>query len=139
MLSSIKNMSERKKTWMKQNYTWMQKWNIYLNPCPTNSKELKNFVMEKSCKRVWGKELGGKKKYYIEEFNHTYDLQQKEFIGASILWRANVLIAQLRTNPRQIRCERGRWKRPKEAREEQLYTILHVWGSGIRETFHFEM
>ena len=39
-------MSERKKTWMRQNYTWMQKWNIYLNACPTNSKELKNFVME---------------------------------------------------------------------------------------------
>ena len=32
-------MSERKKTWMRQNYTWMQKWNIYLNSCPTNSKE----------------------------------------------------------------------------------------------------
>ena len=27
-------MSERKKTWMKQNYTWMQKWNIYLIPVP---------------------------------------------------------------------------------------------------------
>jgi len=30
-------ISERKKTWMKQKYTWMQKWNIYLNECPTNS------------------------------------------------------------------------------------------------------
>ena len=40
-------MSERKKTWMRQNYAWMQKWNIYLNTCPANSKELKNFVMEK--------------------------------------------------------------------------------------------
>ena len=48
-------MSERKKTWMSQNYTWMQEWNIYLNVCPTNSKELKNFVMEKFYKRVWGK------------------------------------------------------------------------------------
>ena len=37
-------MSERKKTWMRQNYTWMQKWNIYLNACPTNSKELKNLL-----------------------------------------------------------------------------------------------
>ena len=48
-------MSERKKTWMRQNHAWMQKWNIYLNACPTNSKELNNFVMEKFCKRVCGK------------------------------------------------------------------------------------
>jgi len=48
-------ISEKKKTWMKQNYTWMQKWNIYLNACPTNSKELKDFVMEKFRKKVWGK------------------------------------------------------------------------------------
>ena len=27
-------ISEIKKTWMKQNYTWMQKWNIYLNVGP---------------------------------------------------------------------------------------------------------
>ena len=90
-------MNERNKTWMKQNYTWMQKWNIYLNACPTISKGLKNFVMEKFRKRVRGKELGRKKKYYIEEFNPTCDLQQKEFIGASISWRAEVLITQLRT------------------------------------------
>jgi len=77
-------MSERKNTWMRENYTWMQKWNIHLNVCPTNSKELKNFVIEKFCKRVWGKEFGRKKKYYIKEFNLTCDLQQKAFIGASI-------------------------------------------------------
>ena len=40
-------MSKRKKTGMTQNYKWMRKWNIYLNACPTNNKELKNFVMEK--------------------------------------------------------------------------------------------
>ena len=57
------DMSERNKTWMKQNYTRMQKMNIYLNACPTNSKELKNFVMEKFRKWVWGKELGRMKKY----------------------------------------------------------------------------
>ena len=56
---------------------WMQKWNIYLNACPKNSKELKNFVMEKFRKGIWGKELGRKKKYYIQEYNHTCDLQQK--------------------------------------------------------------
>ena len=116
-------MSERKKTWMKQNYTWMQKWNIYLNACPTNSKELKDFVMEKFRKKVWGKELGRKKKYYIEEFNPTCDLQQKEFIGASISWRAKVLIAQLRTNSHQLWCETGQWKRPKEAWEERVCTF----------------
>ena len=62
---------------MKQNYTWMQKWNIYLNVCPTNSKEKKDFVMGKFHKKLWGKELGRKKKYYNEEFNPTCDLQQK--------------------------------------------------------------
>jgi len=81
-------MSERKKTWMKQNYIWMHKWNIYLNACPTSSKVLKDFIMEKFRKRVWGKELGRKKKYYIEEFNPKCDLQQKEFTGASVPWRA---------------------------------------------------
>ena len=100
-------MNERKKTWMRQNYTWMQKLNIYHNACPTNSKELKNFVMEKFRKHVWGKELGRKQKYYIEEFNPTYDFQQKEYIGANILWRAKVLIAQLRTNSHHLLCETG--------------------------------
>ena len=55
----------------------MQKWNIYLNVCPTNNKELKDFVMEKFRKKVWGKELGRRNKYYIEEFNPTCDLQQR--------------------------------------------------------------
>lgn len=41
--------SERKQTWMRQNYKWMQKWNIYFNVCPTNSKELTNFVMADRC------------------------------------------------------------------------------------------
>ena len=108
-------MSVRKKTWMRQNYAWMQKWNIYLNAYPTNRKELKNFVMKKFRKYVWRKELGRRKKYYIEEFNPTCDLQQKENIGANIPWREKVLIAQLRTNLPQFRCEKGRWKMPKEA------------------------
>lgn len=58
-------MSERKKAWMRQNKKCMKKWNIYLNACPTNSKDLKNFLMEKFCKRIWGKELSRKKKYYV--------------------------------------------------------------------------
>ena len=116
-------MSERKKSWMRQNNKWMQKWNIYLNACPTNSKELKNFVLEKFRKGIWGKELGRKKKYYVQEFNPTCDLQQKEYIGASIPWRAKIFIAQLRTNSHQLRCETGRWKRPKEAWEERVCTF----------------
>ena len=111
-------MSERKKTWMRQNQTWMQKQDIYLNACPTNSKELKKFVMEKFRNQVWGKELGRKKKYDIEEFNPMYDLQQKEYIGANIPWRENVLISQLRTNSHHLQCEIGQWKRPKEAWRE---------------------
>lgn len=59
-------MSERKKSRMWQNNKWMQKWNIYLNACPTNSKDLKNFVMEKFCNSIWGKELGGNKYYYVQ-------------------------------------------------------------------------
>ena len=86
-------MSERKKSWMRQNKKWMQKWNIYLNACPTNSKELKNFLLEKFRKGIWGKELGRKKKYYVQEFNPTCDLQQNEYIGASIPWREKVLTA----------------------------------------------
>ena len=48
-------MSERNKSWMRQNNKWMKKWNIYLNACPTNSKELNNFVLEKFRKGIWGK------------------------------------------------------------------------------------
>ena len=88
---------------MTQNYTWMQKWNIYLHVCPTNNKELKNFVMGNFCKLIWGKELGRKKKYYIEEFNPMYDIQQKKYIGATIPWREKVLITQLRTNSHHLR------------------------------------
>ena len=69
------------------------KWNIYLNSYPTNSKELKNFVMEKLRKGIWGKELGRKKKYSVQEVNPTCDLQQQEYIGASVPWRAKILIA----------------------------------------------
>jgi hypothetical protein len=31
-----------------------------------------------------------------------------------------MLIAQIRTNSHQLRCETGRWKRPKEAWEERV-------------------
>ena len=116
-------MSERKKSWMRKNKRWMQKWNIYLNACPKNSKELNNFLLEKFRKGIWGKGLGRKKKNYVQEFNPTCDLQQKEYIGANIPRREKVLIAQLRTNSHQLQCEMGRWKRPKEAWEERVCTF----------------
>lgn len=102
-------MDETKKT------KWTHKWNIYLNTCPKNSKELKNFVMENFCKSIWGKELGTKKNYCVEEFNPTCDLQQKEYIVANIQWRDKILIAQIRTKSHQLRCETRWLKRPNEA------------------------
>jgi hypothetical protein len=62
-----------KKTCMRQNNKWFSKWGICLSMCPTNSKEIKTFVMDKFHKRTWEKELGRKKKYYIEEFNPTHN------------------------------------------------------------------
>jgi hypothetical protein len=70
--------------------------------------------------RTWDKGLGRKKEYYIEVFNPTYNHHQKAYIGANISWRAKMLIAQLRTNSHQLRCETGHWKRPKEAWEERV-------------------
>ena len=55
-------------------------------------------MLEKFRKGIWGKELGRKKKYYVQEFIPTCDLQPKEYIGASISWRAKILIAQLSIN-----------------------------------------
>jgi len=48
--------------------------------CPTNSKEIKSFVMDKFHKRTWDKEIRRKKKYYIEEFNLTHNHQQGAYI-----------------------------------------------------------
>jgi hypothetical protein len=61
-----------------------------------------------------------KKKYYIEEFNPTYNHHQKAYIGENISSRAKMLIAQLRTNSHQLHCETGCWKRPKESWEERV-------------------
>jgi hypothetical protein len=113
-------LCKRKKTWMRQNIKWLSKWDIHLNMCPINNKEIKAFVIDKFHKRSWDKGLRRKKKYYIEEFNPTYNHHQKAYIGANISWRAKMLIAQLRTNSHQLRCETGRWKRPKEAWEERV-------------------
>ena len=67
--------------------------------------------------------MGRNKKYYVHEFNLGCDVQQKEYIGVSILWRENILIVQLRTNSHQLWCETGWWKRPKEAWEEMVCTF----------------
>ena len=67
-----------------------------------------------------------KEEYYIEDFNPTYNQHQKAYIGANIPWKAKILIAQLRTNSHQIRCETERWKRPKEAWAQRVY-FLHRW------------
>ena len=77
-------MNERNKSCMRKNKKWMQKQNIYLNACPKNREELNNFFMEKFCKHIWGKELGIKNKYYVQQFHLTCDLQQKKYIGASL-------------------------------------------------------
>ena len=75
--------------------------------------------MDKIHKYTWKKKIG-RKKYYIEEFNPTHNHEQKRYIGANISWRSKILIAQLRTNSHQLRCETGRWKRPKEMWEERV-------------------
>ena len=129
-------LGKRKKTWMRQNSKWLSKWDIYLNMCPTNSKEIKAFVIDKFHKCTWDKELGRKKKYYIDEFNPTCSHHQKAYIGANISWRAKILIAQLRTNSHQLRCEIGHWKRPKKAWEERVCIFCNSGKGENRKTFH---
>jgi hypothetical protein len=47
------------------------------------------------------------------------------YIGANISWRSKILIAQLRTNSHQLRCETGHWKRPKKCgRKEYVFCAL---------------
>ena len=64
-------LCKRKKTWMWQKNKWLSKWDIYLNTCPKNNKLIKAFVINKFHKKIWGKGIRRKKKYYIEEFNPT--------------------------------------------------------------------
>ena len=85
---------------MWQNNKWFSKWVICLSMCPTSSKEIKAFVMNKFHKCTWEKELR-KKNYYIEEFNPSHNHQQKAYIGANISWRAKIIIAQIRTDLHQ--------------------------------------
>ena len=76
--------------------------------------------MDKLHEFTWDKELGRKKKYYIEVFNPTHSHQPKAYIEVNISWRAKILIAQLKTNSHQLRCEIGHWKRPKEVWKERV-------------------
>ena len=48
------------------------------------------------------------------------------YIGANIPWKAKILIAQLRTNSHQLRCETRRWKRPNEAWAERVCIFCTV-------------
>ena len=50
----------------------------------------------------------------------SYNTTYLAYIGANISWRSKILIAQLRTNSHQLRCEIERWKRPKETWEERV-------------------
>lgn len=63
---------------------------------------------------MWTRELSRKREYYIKHFIPSYDHTQKNYIGAEIKWKAKMLIAQLRTDSHQLRCETGRWTTPKE-------------------------
>ena len=106
-------------------------------------------ILNKFHKRTWDKKPERKRKYYIEdfnptynqhqkayiganipwkakileEFNPTYNQHQKVYIGANIPWKAKILIAHLRTNSHQLRCEIEWWKRPKEAWAEIVYIL----------------
>ena len=123
---------------MRQNNKWFSKWDIFLSMCPTNSKELKPFVMDKIHKCTWEKELGRNKKCYIEEFNPTHNYQQKTYIWANISWRAIILIAQLRTNSHQLRCETGHSKRLEEVWEERVWIFCSSVKVEIEKHFILE-
>ena len=68
--------------------------------------------------------MGRKKRYYVQKFDPTYDLQQKEYIGATIYWRENIIISWLRSNSHQLWHEKEPWKWPKEAWEEKVCTFF---------------
>ncbi|KAH9293516.1 hypothetical protein KI387_041284, partial [Taxus chinensis] len=52
------NLERRKKTWMKQNNKWMNKWGINFQECPNNNREIKNYVMEKFRTAMWTEQMG---------------------------------------------------------------------------------
>lgn len=106
---------------MKQNIKWMNKWSINLEDCPNNNGEIKKYVQEKFKENIWAGQIRRKKEYYIKHFNLTHAHTQKNCIGMDIKWKTKMLIAQIRANSHQLKCEIGRWMTPKEECEDRRY------------------
>ena len=87
--------------------------------CLANSKNIKKKLWISSTNVHW-RRIQRERKSIILKNLISLNHQQKMYIGANIYQRAKILIAQLRTNSHQLRCETGRWKRPKEMWEEIL-------------------
>lgn len=83
----------------------MHKCNIYLNACPTNSKELKNFVMENFAS-IYGENSWVERSIMLRN-STLLVISNKESIGAKIQWSEKNIIVQLRTKLHQLRCETG--------------------------------
>ncbi|KAH9299455.1 hypothetical protein KI387_031137, partial [Taxus chinensis] len=78
------NLERRKKTWMKQNTKWMEKWGIHFQECPNSNREIKNYVAEKFRKIMWTENIGRKKTHYIKYFNPTWAHDNKAYLRADI-------------------------------------------------------
>lgn len=52
--------------------------------CSASNKEIKTFVMDNFHKLTWEKELGRKKKYYIEDLIPLIIINKKAYIRANI-------------------------------------------------------
>jgi hypothetical protein len=71
-------LCKRKKTWMRQNIKWLNKWGIQLNRCPTKSKEIKVFVIDRFHKRTWDKGLRRKKSIILKSLTpHTIIIKNR--------------------------------------------------------------
>lgn len=128
-------LNRRKKTWMKQNKKWLNKWNIQLHECLNTNGEIKKFVIEKFQTAMWTNHIGCKKAYYIKEFNPTGEHNEKAYLGTAIKGKAKLLLAQLRIGSHHLRYETGRWQRPKEVWEER--TCLFYKAGAIETEHHF--
>lgn len=111
---------------MKQNDKWINKWGISIKECPNTKGDIKKYVQEKVKVSMWTKQIGRKKQYYITHLNSSWDHAQKSYLGADIKWKAKMLMAQLRTSSHQLRCETGRWSRPKEEWDERICYLCNM-------------
>ncbi|KAH9297612.1 hypothetical protein KI387_029294 [Taxus chinensis] len=131
------NLEHRKKTWMKQNTKWMEKWGIHFQECPNNNREIKNYVVEKFRNIMWTENIGRKKAHYIKYFNPTWAHDNKAYLRADIKGKARIILAQLRTGSHHLRCETGRWTIPKVEWERRTCLFCSI---GVVETkWHFIM